>query len=368
MAKPDVMQPSAVPTGICGDMPMVGATVKMSIPTLSPTRDGTGPRQRKRARVDEPRAEATDTADATGAATSVPRRKLRFEDLPPETRSMVYEQLLVRDDAIRPLCHDDRHMEPPGTGRPPGLGNVISLLRVSRLVHAEAAEILYGRNAFLLYALDFGDAVLGFLRKIGRTNRRSIRRLELDWQHGITNANRASKANDLFAMVDDLNNPLRKDVARMLHDVNRNTIAKFVAALELLVGSPRLERLTILCPSSDNPGHPDNHCVEVQGCTGCQTEVPRALAKIEGVKCLTVGYTDRRNELEAVAREMGVRELNVVQIDCIELSQEALAELKQHGWTISISWRDSHGEDFRRVTTKHFSVGNTGGRNKRKRW
>ncbi len=131
---------------------------------------------------------------------------------------------------------------------------------------------------------------------------------------------------------------------------------------------PRLDRLTVLCPGADNPGHPDNHCVEFQGCLGCQHEVPRALARIKTVKVLTVGDTDRRNELEATAREMGVQELNVTQLDCIDLPRETLAELDRQGWTIVITWRDPHGEDFRRVATKHFPVGNAGGRNKRKRW
>lgn len=281
---------------------------------------------------------------------------------------MVYEHLFVAGDPIRPLCHEDRYTEAPGTARPPGLADAIALLRVSRLVHAEAAEVLYGRNAFLLYARDFGDQMAAFLRQIGATNRRAIRRLELDWQHGIAKVHQTSKASDLFAMVDDLNNPLREDVAKMLHEVGRTTIAKFVAALDLLVDSPRLERLTILCPAADSPGHPENHCIEFQGCLGCQHEVPRALARIKGVKVLTVGDTDRRNELEAIAREMGVQELNVTQVDCIDLPRETLAELDRQGWTTAITWRDPDGEDFRRVVTKHFPVGNVGGRNKRKRW
>ena len=79
---------------------------------------------------------------------------------------MIYEQLFVKDYPLRPLCHEDRYMEDPGSGRCPGLGNVISLLRVSRLIHAEASDVLYGKNTFLLYALDFGDRALAFLRKI----------------------------------------------------------------------------------------------------------------------------------------------------------------------------------------------------------
>lgn len=277
---------------------------------------------------------------------------LTFETLPPEIRSMIYGFLLIKDYAIRPLCHEDRYMEPPGTGRPPGLQDCISLLRVSRLVHAEASEVLYGQNTFLLYSLDFGDAPLAFLQKVGKRNRQAIRNLQFDWQHGINRIKQTSKAGELLAMISDVNNPLRKALAKMLHDVSRTAIDKFAATLELLVGSPHLEHLTILCPGTDHPGHPDNRCLEYQGCSGCQYEVPRVLGRIKGLKSLTVGDTDWRNELEAMALEMGVQELHVTQIAYIDLPPETVAELDREGWKISITWRDPDGDEFRRVSTK----------------
>jgi hypothetical protein len=264
--------------------------------------------------------------------------------------------LFVKDYAIRPLCHEDRYMEVPGTGRPPGLFDAMGLIRTCRFVHSEATEVLYGRNSFLLYALDFGEAVLAFLQQIGKANRHSVRALELDWQHGITRINHASKASVLVAMISDLNNPLRKELAKMLHDVGRTAIRKFVAALELLVASPRLEHLAILCPGRDNPGHPDNH-IEFHGCPGCHRDIPRVLAKIRGLKSLTVGDSDCREELEGMARRMGVRLLRVTQLDCVELPPEVATELERDGWTITISWRDPDGDDFRRNVTKRLAEG-----------
>ena len=337
--------------------------------------------RRKRARMyvddrddddDDDDDDTIDDADRpVGSSTGLgPPHKIGFEDLPPETRLMVYEYLFVLDHPIRPLCHEDRHMEPPGAGRPPALTDIIPLLRVSRLVHAEAGQVLYARNAFILYARDYGDAMVGFLRQIGATNRRTIRKLELDWQHGIVKANQVSKAHDLFGMVDDLNNPLRNEVAKMLHDVSRATIARFVAALDLVVANPRLERLTLLSPGTDNPGHPDRHATDFQVCCGCHREVPRALARFRNVVVLTVGDTDCLNDLEDIARGMGVQELNVTQVDCIELSPEKTAELVEQGWTMAVTWRDPDGEDFRRVLTKHFPLDRAigGSSRKRKRW
>ncbi|KAI9886530.1 MAG: hypothetical protein M1823_001641 [Watsoniomyces obsoletus] len=361
MAKPAVMQPSPVPTGL--DTDAIKARTLLAKPRrrevdLHRDMAESAPRA-KRVRVDDedddgpPARPRPDPGPSNAVAHFAPSR--RFEDLPREVRTMVYQHLFERHDALRPLCQEDRYMEAPGTARPPGLGDVVALLRTSRRIHAEAVEVLYGRNAFLLYARDFGDAALAFLRRIGPVNRRMIRNLELDWQHGITKVNQTSKASDLFAMAGDLNNPLREDLAKMLHDVGRTAIRKFVSTLELMVGSPRLEHLTILCPGGDDPGHPDNCCAEIHGCTGCHRAVPQALAKIQGLKSLTVGDTNARNELEAVAREMGVRELNVTQVDFITLPADTVDELHRQGWTVTISWKDPDGDDFRRVLTKRFS-------------
>lgn len=303
--------------------------------------------QRPHKRIRTARGEDFRTHRAPNAPSGV-----TFERLPPEIRSIIYGYLLAKDYAIRPLCHEDRYTEPPGTGRPPGLQDCISLLRVSRLIHAEASDVLYGQNTFLLYALDFGDAILAFLQKVGKRNRQAIRNLQIDWQYGINKIKETNRASELCAMISDINNPFRKALAKMLHDVGRNAIDKFVATLELMVGSPRLEHLTILCPGADNPGYPDNHYQEYHGCSGCYYEVPRVLGQIKGLKSLTVGDTDWRNELEAMALEMGVQELHVTQLAYNDLPPETVAELDRDGWKISITWRDPDGDDFRRVATK----------------
>lgn len=347
MAEPAVM----MPVGLPGSYPVYSKP------------DSAAARPARRFQYDVARTEYRPSSLIQSGSGECPRPRQALEDasgfcferLPPEIRSMIYEALFVKDYAIRPLCHKDRYMEPPGIGRSPGFGDAIALLRVSRLVHAEASDVLYGRNTFLLYSLDFGDAHLAFLRQVGKRNRQAIRDLQLDWQHGINKINQTSKTSDLFAMISDVNNPLRKDLAKMLHDVGRSAINKFVAALELMVGSPRLEHLTIICPGTDNPGHPDNHCVEFHGCPGCHQALPRVLVRIKGLKSLTVGDTDWRNEMEAMALEMGVQELHIMQLDCIDLPAETVAELDRDGWKISITWRDPDGDDFRRVTTKRLT-------------
>ncbi|KAI9841846.1 MAG: hypothetical protein M1838_003364 [Thelocarpon superellum] len=211
---------------------------------------------------------------------------------------------------------------------------------------------MYGRNEFLLYGLDFGEAVLRFLATIGPSARHAIRRLQIDWQHGIIKINQASKAADLFAMVSDRKNPLREYVARMLHDVGRSTIRTFVASLDLMVGSPCLEHLAIVCPGNDSPGEHHNPFSEHDICSGCPHEVPRVLRRLQGLKSLTVGDTDWHLELEALANEMGVQELNVTQLDCVYMSDETTRQFASRGWRLKVPWSDPHGDHFRRVATK----------------
>lgn len=289
---------------------------------------------------------------AEGTPGQHPLRPFSFEKLPPEVRTMIYGHLFAKDYTLRPLCREDRYFEERGTARQPGLDSAANLLRVSRLIYREASDVLYGQNDYLLYGVDFGDAVLAYLGTIGERNRRAIRNLQIDWQHGIVKINRASRAADLFSMVSDRNNPLRDHVRKMLHDVGRSTIKKFTGSLEMMTGSTRLEHLTIVCPGNENPGHPDNHCVEYHDCSGCHHEVPKVLVRMKGLKTLTVGDTDWHNELEVLAVAMEAEVLNVTQVDCIELPEETALDLEKQGWKVRTIWRVPDGEHFRRVVTK----------------
>ena len=295
-------------------------------------------------------------------------RRFNFEKLPPEVRSIIYSHLLAKDHTLRPLCREDRYFEEPGTARPLGLGDAVPLLQTSRLINAEASLTLYGKNTFLLYGLDFGDSALAFLKAIGKRNRRTIRSLQLDWQHGIIKINQASRATDLFAMVSDRKNPLREYVARMLHEVGRTTIDKFVATLSLMVDSPRLEHLAIICPGTDSPGHPDNHTADTRVCSGCRHEVQWVLRKIQGLKSLTVGDTDGHNELERLATEMGVQELNITQVDSVQLSAKSAASFEKDGWRLRVTWEDPDGNDIRRVATKRLQRTEVAGCEDPKSW
>lgn len=345
--------------------PEYGADQPLSMPSMSKAPKKRGPsvgdddelsaktrHAKQRERHGGHREDDRASASTGGPSDPASLRSFEFEQLPPEVRTMIYKLLFIKDYPIRPLCREERYFENHGTSHRPDLEFAINLLRVCRLVNAEASDILYGRNNFLLYSVDFGDAVLAFLETIGSQNRRAIRTLSIDWQHGIVKINQASRAADLIQMISDRNNPLRNHVRKMLHDVGRSTILKFVATLELMIGSSRLEYLTIVCPGNENPGHPDNHCVEYHDCPGCHHEVPRCLARMKGLKSLTVGDTDWHNELEVLAIAMETKTLHITQMDVIDMPEETALELEEQGWSVRVTWRVPDGDHFRRVITK----------------
>ena len=355
MARPAVMLPYDLPSGIETKLDLARATITTTTTT-----------RRYRRRSSSLHATATVTKRTrrmmagTGTGTGVDvvvvdvePASSPFERLPREVRTLVYRHLLLRPGPLRPLSHEDRYLEAPGTARPPGLAEAVPLLRTCRRVYAEAAEVLYGQNDFVLYALDYGDAALAFLHQIGSRNRRAIRSLELDWQHGIHRIDRTSKANELFAMMADLNHPLRTDLTKMLRDLGRTTVGKFVTTLELMLDSPSLERLTLLWPE---PSHSDGPpCLAGPEGSQRHQEIRRVLSRFRRLKTLTVGYTDARHEFEATARLMGVRELNVTELDLADFPTETVDHLPSDGWTIvTIAGQDPDADECRRIFTKRF--------------
>ncbi|KAI4263544.1 MAG: hypothetical protein L6R42_001313 [Xanthoria sp. 1 TBL-2021] len=77
-----------------------------------------------------------------GLETSFP-----FLELPAEIRNEIYEMCLVVDGTINPYpvpYRDNNLIAPNGQSKP-----LVALLRVSKLLNAEARPILYGRNTWL---------------------------------------------------------------------------------------------------------------------------------------------------------------------------------------------------------------------------
>ena len=125
-----------------------------------------------------------------------------FLDLPPELRVQIYKYLLKVPGGIRPTKSGDSCYMLTVTTKPiierfkssvetsDQLGG-LDLMLVSRQLHHEASEILYGHNTFQFFDLDYlpyldmdckvndFDQIYPWLVVIGRRNRSLIRSLEL---------------------------------------------------------------------------------------------------------------------------------------------------------------------------------------------
>ncbi|KAK6842983.1 hypothetical protein PG987_003843 [Apiospora arundinis] len=111
--------------------------------------------------------------------TNNPKKPVGFLDLPREIRNMIITFCQYRELLVRPHEFEFEHgMETAGrpillkrSNNPP---LAISLLRTARLVHAEAASTLYGKN---LFELPVDDATYrAFFESIGPNNASLIAR------------------------------------------------------------------------------------------------------------------------------------------------------------------------------------------------
>lgn len=88
-------------------------------------------------------------ATVPDAATTIKSQQsiFSFLKLPAELRILVYVELLISNDRLAPTCHGRRRYSWQQKNIYP------AILRTCRLVHWEAAAVLYGENVF-----DFGES------------------------------------------------------------------------------------------------------------------------------------------------------------------------------------------------------------------
>ena len=134
----------------------------------------------------------------------------RFMNLPPEIRTMIYGLLLTEEAPvqIRTRQTNGRHQRPvresflntaehksydkdSKTGKWIGMDpSSASIIRTSRIIHIEAAPILYGTNSFFLgQILDLGV----FLNTIGK-NRKYIKQMRLLSTYGKSTSRKVETA------------------------------------------------------------------------------------------------------------------------------------------------------------------------------
>ena len=283
-----------------------------------------------------------------------PAPSCSFLNLPAEIRQQIYHLLFVISSAIRPVSQDPRYYEDRVSICGRSLGPCIQFLRTNSSIHQEASSVLYGQNRFVVYGLDNGTVAFNFLESIGERNRRAIRSLELDWQHGYSTKEKLQHLRDLFAKINDNTYPLREDLARAVHAITKERCQLYADSIGLFQQPPKgcLRHLTLNLPTQDSELHPQNFCHRVN-CSGCEKIVGETMRKVKGLDTLTMGESEWKSEVEVVARAMEAKVVNVTKIECLEMTEETKQELEQQGWKSSVIWRSEDDEDeYRSMLTK----------------
>ncbi|KAK5280449.1 hypothetical protein LTR16_006915, partial [Cryomyces antarcticus] len=270
-----------------------------------------------------------------------------FLDLPPELRLYIYESVFStpsgplqalsngsKADYCCSACFEDvrAHGGDKGSNkhRSRSTRMNVALLKVSRLVNAEAAPLFYGTNVISLRAENNVD-ILNWLRTIG-TNRKWIRHLEIDFSYGVLVESQRFNVRQMLAQInilrasstEGLNNSIsswfRYDhMKRDLQSLENGATSTMAETLELIAEDQRLEDLVVLLPGRDGGDMWDvkNDSVYFAEETfsrdniNGRAAIVDALSKIVGLKKLTIGYTHDHGLAEAVARSTGAEEVAV---------------------------------------------------------
>ena len=110
--------------------------------------------------------------------------------LPRELRNRVYRYFLIsrldyglRTNMWRPIAADDGVFKIGFFKR----GAVLPILLLSRQIHTEAAEVLYGENVFLFHISGFAEGPLAFLKKLSPRYVRLLRRVYIRTGYHVRN-------------------------------------------------------------------------------------------------------------------------------------------------------------------------------------
>ncbi len=120
----------------------------------------------------------------------VPGQFFPFVRLPVELRTKVYRCVLIsrldygpRTNIWRPIAADNGVFKIGFFEK----GTVLSILLLSRQIHAEAAIVLYGENTFIFHISGFVEGPIGFLDKLSPQYMRLLRRVYIRTGYYVCN-------------------------------------------------------------------------------------------------------------------------------------------------------------------------------------
>ena len=225
----------------------------------------------------------------------------------------------------------------------------VSFLRTCRLINAEATSVFYAANKIVIYAEDNND-IFYWLLDIGKSNRRAIRHLQIDWAYGVEMQSGRENIYSIVEKIDDMDHGEEEDIQRhreqlieVVHQLEKKTVRLIVRTLNLIATCQNLISLAIYLPGRDGGDIWDlpndnlyfaeeifsNSTINVHAC------VPEAMRNSIGLRKLTIGYTKDIQLAEEIAKAAGVQEL-IIRIRpqgktlCLDHTEEA--RWLERGW------------------------------------
>lgn len=326
--------------------------------------------------------------------------KQLFLNLQPEIRTQIYKLLFIEPSAVRGLCQEPNpsgveprfhnfcqrynpkavkaklnDFEPQNSRLRRGLG----LVRACKTIAREATDVLYSSNCFWLYDYD-NCKILDWLKEIGRDNRRCLSYLQNDYAYGrIYESPRMkcdSSTDETNRSWTDLDQPSRvgrnafharrvprersaadtksDDLKTVVHQSPQKrtlrTVAEIKSVIQYLRHNPRLHRLELMLPDR-SWGSLEYKVLDEAGIMRSQRRMHtelfhlrcnfrELLGDLVGIKTLAVGPIIDLDELESIARSIGVT--NLMTFGKLKTKPPIdLAQVK--GWQISISDRSFKG-------------------------
>ncbi|KAL9134105.1 MAG: hypothetical protein Q9175_004712 [Cornicularia normoerica] len=224
-----------------------------------------------------------------------------------------------------------------------------SFLRTCRLINTEATPVFYGANKIIVYAEDNND-IFYWLLDIGERNCRAIRHLELGWAYGVSIQSGRGNIHGILQNIEDMEDSeedeIQKHRQQLIEIVKRletKTTRLIVRTLNLLVTNQGLESLSVYLPGVDGGDIWDLHNANLyfaeeffsNSTTNVHACIPEALAKMIGIRTLTIGYTKDIELAEKIARVTGAKYLSIEtrpEGDTLLLDMEEQAKWRSRGW------------------------------------
>ncbi|CAD6577579.1 MAG: hypothetical protein ASARMPREDX12_008402 [Alectoria sarmentosa] len=292
-----------------------------------------------------------------------------FLGLCPEVRCIIYSYLFPQPgDQILALSREPKHDYSKSTpsswyadSRQEGLvygshtartaPTNASFLRTCRLINTEATPIFYGANKIVVYAEDNND-IFYWLLDIGERNRRAIRHLEIGWAYGVSIESGRGNLHGILQNIEDMEDSeedeIKKHRQQLIEIVKRletKTTRLIVRTINLLVTNQDLQSLSVYLPGIDGGDiwdlpNPNLYFAEElfsNSTTNVHACIPEALAKMIGIKTLTIGYTKDIELAEKIARATGAKHLLIEtrpEGDTLMLNAEEQAKWRSRDWRL----------------------------------